>query len=183
MKITMTVAAITLATLTAPAAAQPEAEITTVQRPRTLTADPIVSIPIGDAENAAGIGFGASGTLNFPINANLDVTGRLGLIYHLPKNDIQVILVPIYGGVRYRLSPFERSLYGAAEAGITWGRASVDTGFGEASDSDAELGGTLGVGYATPGFDIRASLMFPDLGEADDALAIVGSISFRLADF
>jgi hypothetical protein len=179
---TTAITATLLATLTASAyAQQPEAEVTTT-RTRHITADPIVALPIGDAENAAGLGIGASATLNVPINPNLDVTGRLGFLYHLEKNGLTWMFVPIYGGVRYRLSPAPSSLYGAAEAGLTWGRASGDTAFGTVSDSDTELGGMLGVGYATPSIDVRGGFFFPDLGEIDDAVALMGSVSFRIAD-
>lgn len=183
MKTTLAIAALTLATLTGPARAQPAPESAiTAARTRNVTADPLVAIPIGDAADFTGLGIGASATLNVPVNPLVDVTGRLGLIYHLPKNDVQVTLVPIYGGVRYRLSPAPSSLYGAAELGLTWGRGRVDTGVGTASDTDTELGGTLGLGYVTPRLDLRAALLFPDAGNIDDALAIMASASFRVAD-
>lgn len=177
---TITLTAVALATLTGPARAQ-EAEIT-ASRARTITADPIVAIPIGDAADAAGVGLGASATLNVPVNPNLDVTGRLGLIYHLPKNDVQLTFVPIYGGVKYRLSPAASSLYAAAEMGLTWGHAEADTGLGSISDSDTELGGTFGLGYATPSVDLRGGFFVPDLGEIDDAVAIMATASFRVAE-
>lgn len=177
---TITLTAAALATLTAPASAQ---EVAVSAKPRpSITADPIIALPIGDAENAAGVGFGASATVLVPINGQLEATGRLGFLYHLEKNDLTWMFVPIYGGARFRLSPTPSSLYVAGEMGITWGRASGDTPFGTISDSDTEIGGMLGAGWVTPAVDLRAGFFFPDIGELDDALAIMASASFTIAE-
>ena len=146
---------------------------------RAIGVDPIVVVPLGGYGDIATLGAGALARLDWPVTSQLVVTGRAGAILHVINDDVMgdasLTFVPIYGGVRYQLTGIDGP-YLAGELGITLGFATVDTGFGSASDSDSEIGGTIGAGYKLGRLDFRAGLFIPDLSEADDPglMATVG---------
>jgi hypothetical protein len=152
---------------------------------KTLGVDAAVVLPVGDYGELATLGVGAFARFEFPLQPQLAITARAGAIYHLmdeEAGDASLLLVPIYGGVRYSLGAGGQGLYLAGEVGLTWGRISADTGFGSASDTDTELGITLGAGFKTGKLDLRGQLFIPDLGEADD-LGLMATVGFDFATF
>jgi hypothetical protein len=88
----------------------------------------------------------------------------------------------VYGGVKYSVGGGPDGVYVAGELGITIGYASADTGFGTASDTDSELGMTLGAGFKNGALDLRGALFIPDLGEIDDP-GIMGSVGYDFSTF
>jgi hypothetical protein len=149
---------------------------------RTIGVDGVVVLPLGDYADLATLAFGALGRVEFPVGHKLSVTGRAGVLYHLLDSDVDGSLwfVPVYGGVRYGFGAGPDGFYVAGELGITFGFASVDTGVGTASDSDSELGMTLGGGMRRGALDIRAALFLPDVGEDP---GVMGSVGYDFASF
>jgi hypothetical protein len=153
--------------------------------PRTFGVDGAVVLPLGDYGEIATLAVGALGRAEFPIQPKLAITARAGVLYHLTKDEFDgtLLFIPIYGGARYSLGAVPgQGVYLAGEVGITIGYASVDTGFGTASDTETELGATLGAGFRTGALDVRGALFIPDLGEADDP-GIMGSVGYDFAAF
>lgn len=152
--------------------------------PRTVAVDGAVVLPLGDYADVADLAFGPMVRVEVPLRPQLAITGRAGALYHVLNGDADGSLwfIPIYGGVRYALGADGDGLYLAGELGITIAHASVDTGFGTASDSDSKLGGALTVGFRRGAIDLRGGLFVPDLGHADDA-GLMGSAGFTFARF
>jgi hypothetical protein len=145
-----------------------------------IGADAAVAIPFGDFSNGAGIGFGALFRAEYNLIPNLNLTGRAGFIYHLPKDtvigDIKFYEVPILAGVKYA---FADAFYGAAELGLVWGKASTDGG----SASETNLGFTIGAGYRLDALDFRAGIHILDLGNAGDSTELVLNAGYNFAAF
>jgi hypothetical protein len=154
-------------------------------RPKTLGVDAAVVLPLGDYGEVATLGVGALVRFELPLQPQLAITARAGALYHImdeDAGDASFLLVPIYGGARYSLGAGGEGLYLAGEIGLTWGRVSVDTGFGTASDTDTELGLTLGAGFRQGKLDFRGQLFIPDLGEAEDP-GVMGTVGFDFTSF
>jgi hypothetical protein len=154
-------------------------------RPKTLGVDAAVVLPIGDYGDLATLGFGALARFEIPLQPQLSITIRGGVILHImdeAAGDASFFMVPLYGGARYSLGAAGQGVYLAGEAGLTYGHVSVDTGFGTASDSETELGVTLGAGFRQGALDFRGQLFIPDLSEADD-LGIMGTVGYDFAAF
>jgi hypothetical protein len=83
-----------------------------------IAVEPTAIVPIGELADTTGIGFGLSGTLGFPLSGKLVLTGRVGLAYHLAKDDISLLVAPLVGGLEYAFSPNQR----AATWPPRWGR-------------------------------------------------------------
>ncbi len=145
--------------------------------PPTVAVEPNLVVPLGDFTNLSKLGLGGTGTLNFPINAALNVTGRAGLIFHLTELDnTSFLVVPLLGGVKYAFSPGS-PFYAAGELGLNYTRVSS----GSVSDTDTNIGFTAGVGYKLSSTDLRAGLMAYDLGNLDKSLSLFFTASFEVA--
>jgi hypothetical protein len=154
-----------------------------------LGADADVAVPLGNFSDGAGIGLGALLRYEQAMLPNLNLTGRLGFIYHLPKTqvvpgfsaDTKFWTIPVLAGVKFALN---QSFYAAGELGLFFNHASVDVsggGFGSGSSSSTEtdVGVTLGGGYRTGDLDIRAGLHILDLGHAGDSMAIALNVGYN----
>jgi hypothetical protein len=133
-------------------------------RSKVIAVDGAAVVPVGDWSDGAGIGIGALARLTIPMTPKIAITARAGLIYHLAKDfmgsDSQTTEVPLLGGVRYL---FSEKLYGAAELGLVYLRASISSdGGGSMTGSDTKLGFSAAAGYRTGKLDLRAGLYFPD---------------------
>lgn len=146
---------------------------------RTFGVDAVVALPTGDYGDFASLAFGGLARVELPVGV-FTVTGRGGAIFHIQENDAAVDLtyVPLFAGIRYPVGA--GGLYLAGELGLSIAYASVDTGFGSDSDTQTELGGSLGVGMRLGKLSVQGGLFMPDL---DDAVAIGGSVGFDLAAF
>lgn len=153
------------------AAAQPVAR-------NTFGVDAALVLPLDDYGRVATIGGGVLGRFEFPAGSGF-VTARAGVLLHAVKDDVaSFTLIPIYAGYRLPIGP--SGLYVAGELGLTLGYASVDTQVGSASDSDTELGLTLGAGVKRGALDFRAALFLPD---ADDLIGLLGTVGYDFAAF
>lgn len=165
----------------APAFADEALVIQSPPRHTTLGADAIAVLPVGDYGRVATFGVGALGRIELPVGQGF-ATGRAGVVFHqsdaLAGEDASLLLVPVYAGYRYPLTP--NGVYAAVELGITLAYVTVDTPFGRMSDSDSEIGLTLSAGIRRGALDLRAGLFAPDL---DDAVGIMGSAGLDFAAF
>jgi hypothetical protein len=131
-----------------------------------LGAEASVVIPVGDYANGADIALGGNVRFAFDIHPNVGLTFRGGYLHHLGTPDgTSLGFVPLMFGGEYRFFPEGSTPFVLAEIGVTIGFATINTGFGSASDSDSELGLAIGGGYRFGPIDVRAMLYAPD---ADD---------------
>jgi len=168
----------TLAFLLALTAAAPALADEVAPPHRTFGIDGAVVLPLGDYADGVNFAAGALARVEIPAGSGY-VTGRIGALFHAVKNDVaSLTFIPIYAGYRYPMGP--SGFYLAGELGITLGYASADTQFGTVSDSDSELGITLGAGMKTGALDLRGSLFLPD---ADDLMGVMGTVGYDFAAF
>ena len=185
-----TISALILTSLAAtPALADDVTEPTAVRR-KTIGIDGGFAMPTGDWGDAAGFGFGALARLEIPFRPGITFTARAGYIHHVSKEaeggvggsaDSSTSEIPFFAGARYAFSRQATSeIYGAAELGIVMYRVSIDLGGESMSETDTNLGMTLGAGYRTGKLDLRAGLLFPDIGEVGDAMALMATVGYDL---
>lgn len=145
---------------------------------KTFGIDGAVVLPLGDYANGVTFAAGALARIEVPAG-NGFVTGRAGALFHAVKNNVaSLTMIPLYAGYRLPVGP--SGLYLAGELGITIGYASADTQFGSVTDSDSELGITLGVGTKMGALDLRGQLFLPDV---DDLMGIMGTVGYDFAAF
>ena len=143
----------------------------------------VLEIPIGDYADGAGIGIGVLGGVNYALNPKLAVTGNIGLVYHLAKEDTTLIEIPIIAGVRYMVIP---RLAIGADTGINIMRFSFDAPEGVEIDAETRTRIPLAIhaGYGlSEKLVVGAGLWIPNLllteeGE-DMLLSIVAYVGYR----
>ena len=81
--------------------------------------------------------------------------------------------MPILVGAKYG---FTDAIYGAAEIGAVYGKASCD-----GCKSDTNLAFTIGAGYRMDALDLRVGLHILDLGHAGDTMELVASVGYNFA--
>lgn len=144
----------------------------------TAGVDGALVLPLGDYADGVDFAAGALVRVELPVGTGF-VTGRAGALFHAVKDNVaNLTFIPLYAG--YRLPVGGNGFYVAGELGITIGYASVDTGFGTASDSDSQLGITLGAGMKAGALDLRGSLFLPDV---DDLMGLMGTVGYDFAAF
>jgi hypothetical protein len=152
--------------------------LTATSSTKTLAIDGVAVLPLGDYADAASVGVGAFVRLEVPLGTGF-LTGRLGVIGH-SMNQMAVTsltLVSVFAGYRHPVGT--GGAYIAGELGITFAHATAETSqFGSVSDSDSELGFTVGAGLRRGPLDLRASLFAPD---ADDVLGFMASLGYDFA--
>ena len=124
------------------------------------------AMPMGDAADVAGMGFGATVKGYYPINEQMDATAKLGYLYFMMHEDFDdagydkanFSQIPIMVGGRYKFTP---EFYGSVELGMTMISFAYEydiTGWGTADDSEDETDFTfaVGAGYIMNQFDFSA---------------------------
>lgn len=168
-----------LVATTATASAQAYGPAPAEPRARTFGLEAAVALP---TEDGIDLWLGGLARIHVPTSAQLTITGRLGVMYALHDADgFSFMAFPLYGGVAYSLSP-EGGLYLAGEAGLTILRASVEFAGETESDTETELGLTLGAGYKKGNIDFRGALWFPTIDDGD-SLSIMASVGFDISTF
>lgn len=172
---------------TAPPAADPAAApapVTTTTAtpvgPMFIGADVLVALPVGDFSNGSSVGFGALGRYEYVLNAQLNLTGRLGFEYFVPKTvngfDYKFWTIPILVGAKFTVAP---NFYVAGEIGLFNSHFSATVPFlGEISSSETDFGLTVGAGYRLGNIDLRALLQIMDLGNAGSSMSVVASAGY-----
>lgn len=153
-------------------------------------------LPIGTFSDYAGVGVGALLGLNHRLTDRLDLTGRVGFVYHFSKDynalgSHGLSEVPILAGVRYTFLPSAAGgLYGSGELGLSLlvQRATVSAGLlskepVSTSDSTVKLSMALGAGYAYENFDLRGSLLMLDVGNLDTTIGLMATVGYSFAGF
>jgi hypothetical protein len=153
--------------------------------PNLIAADAQLAIPVGNLSDGAGIGFGVLGRYERNLIPKLNITGRIGFIYHLSKDSssgvggtasLNFYTIPILVGVKYDLT---NSIFGAAELGIFSNHATASFGGMSVSSGSTDFGITLGGGFRlTDQMEVRLNLHIMDLGNAGDSLALVGGFGY-----
>ncbi|HEU5057608.1 MAG TPA: hypothetical protein VFU21_13835, partial [Kofleriaceae bacterium] len=119
-------------------------------------------IPISPEQHTdtAGIGIGILGGATYGLSDKLALAGNVGLIYHLAKNDVTVIEIPIIAGVRFNVIP---QLALGADTGINIIRASIEFMGESESDTNTRIPLALHAGYGvTPNIVVGAGLWLPN---------------------
>lgn len=142
---------------------------------KLIGADVGLALPFGNWGDAAGLGIVALPRFEYGAIPNLAITGRIGIIYHLSKNDVSVLEVPILVGAKYG---FTDAIYGAAEIGAVYAKPDCD-----GCESKTKLAGTIGVGYRMNDLDFRLGLHVWDLGHASDTMQGVLTVGYNFAKF
>ena len=177
--------------VTTTALADDETQPEPAPKTKTLAVDAAVAVPTGNWADGVGFGIGALARFEMPINPQLTFTARVGYIQHLAKEgqssgfgdppSSSANEIPLFGGLRYAFSANQPStLYGAAELGLVRFGMSVDYDGQSMSNSETNLGMTIGGGYRSGKLDLRGGILMPDLGHAGDAIAVMGTVGFDL---
>ncbi len=157
---------------------------------KTIGIDGGVAVPTGDWSDAVGFGIGALGRFEYTLRPTIAITARAGYIQHLEKDgggglggggSSSTSEIPLFGGIRYAFSQHDTTaIYGAAELGFVMYRVSIDVDGQSMSNSDTNLGMTLGAGYRTGKLDVRGGLLFPDVDHAGDAMGVMATVGYDL---
>jgi hypothetical protein len=160
----------------------------TPAKTKTISIDGGLAMPAGDW--GAGVGFGALARFEMPLSPQLAFTVRAGYLQHLGKESSDgfgggatatASEIPVLGGVRYIFSKNPASeLYGAGELGLVYARISAEVAGMSQSGSDTNLGLSLGGGYRAGKLDVRAGLLFPDVGSMG-ALGLFATVGYQVA--
>ena len=147
---------------------------------KTIGIDGGIAMPTGDWGESVGFGFGALARFEMPVHPKIVFAARAGSIRHLEKDDsgITVSEVPLFAGARYLFNP---TIYGVAELGFVNYRYAVDVEGDSMSESDTNLGMTLGAGYRSGKLDVRGGLFFPDVDNAGDAMAVMATVGYDIS--
>ena len=143
-----------------------------------IGADAAFVLPVGDYADIADFGAGVLARVEFDLTPELAIGARAGYIWH--ASDFDLGMVPIHATARYRLGPAGAAPYLRGELGVTIAWASVDTGFGNVSDSDTNLSVAIGGGYEAGLFDVGLALFLPDV---DDAVGVMLTAGGTFAEF
>ena len=106
----------------------------------------VLVIPISPEQHTdgTGIGIGVLGGVNYAMSEKLALAGNVGFIYHLTKNDVSIIEIPIIAGVRFMVIP---KLAIGADTGINIIRASIDFMGESQSETNTRIPLGLHAGY------------------------------------
>jgi hypothetical protein len=122
------------------------------------------AMPMGDAADVAGMGFGATVKGYYPINEQIDATAKIGYLYFMQHEDFEDLddatwtQIPIMVGGRYKMTP---EFYGMVELGMTMISFNYEyevPGWGtfEYEYDETEFTFGLGAGYIMNQFDFSA---------------------------
>jgi hypothetical protein len=160
----------------APVAAPEAAPTTTSTGGMIAGADVGIALPVGDLADGAGLGIAALGRFEYNVAPKINLTGRLGYIHHLDKNNVTLSDIPVYAGVKYFLS---EQLYGAGELGLNSVKAKVEILGTSASNSESNIGAGFGAGYLMDKIDLRAGVNIYDLGEAGKSMTLLVTAGYN----
>jgi len=138
-----------------------------------IGADLVVALPLGDFGDAFGLGLGLLPRFEYNLMPKLNLTARLGFVYHLEKNSIKFYEIPVFVGAKYDLTD---ALYAAVEVGAVRGTVSIPT---FPSSSETKAAATIGAGYRVGDLDLRLGLHITNLGEAGKSMELVANAGYN----
>ncbi len=169
------------ATGAAPAAAAPAPAAAGGAGSKTVGADVLGVLPLGDYSNGASFAIGAAGRFEYGINDMIAATARVGYLYHLgtPSGE-SLYIVPIMVGGTYKIGT--SGLSANAEIGLSIIGASVTVMGVSGSNSSTKFGFDVGVGYQKDKIKARLGFYMPgseDNGNTSTTLyGILASVGY-----
>lgn len=160
-----------------PAAPAPEPAAAAGGKTKTIGADAVFVLPLGDYGDVANAAIGAMGRFEFGLNPALAITARAGLLYNLAKElggeTPTILMIPVQAGAKYMIGT--SGLFGQGEVGFTHTRISI----GDLSDSSTKLSFEVGAGYQKGKLSARAGFWYI----ADDTalMGIMASVGYDFA--
>jgi len=138
-------------------------------------------LPVGNWGDASGMGFGGLGKFDYVVMKDLVTTFRIGYLFHLEKNSLSTKELPIMFGAKYFFlgDSKEGGLYGGLELGLTRLTVKVSVMGFSAEASEFKFGTTIGAGYEWSGFDFRAQLYAPSLGDFGDFMGVLATVGYN----
>jgi hypothetical protein len=134
-----------------------------------------LALPVGDWDEAIGLGFGGSVRYEAPINENLSWMGTGGFLSFGEKDDsgLKATMIPVLGGIKYYFTESFNGFYAGAELGVSFNKVKYDIpGFGSGEESSTDFAFGPQVGYHVGPLDISARYFL-----VEDA----NSLGFRVA--
>lgn len=159
-----------------------------------LGVDGALVFPTGDWSDVAGIGIGGLVAGRYHIDPNLALTGRVGYIHHMSKDqlglDITTSEIPVLAGVKYYFDdmegPYVAGEFGWVSMRVKMSGEIMGQSFDE-SDSEGRFGMTLGGGYEVSNVDFRGQLFMPNLLGRDDGedtqMGLMLNVGYRFMEF
>lgn len=130
----------------------------------------LIGVPLGQFANGMNAGIGVLLGLSYAKTPRTAITARVGAMeFDAADGSGSLSNVPVWGGVRYRLSNNPRGLYLHGEAGFNRLKATV-VGLGSASET--ELGVGFGVGAQLGRLTLDGALHVLSLEEAGDSMML-----------
>lgn len=183
-------AAVAPAPEAAPAPAPAPAPVVPVSGKKMLLGvDLAFQLPVGNFSDETGIGLGALVRYEYKLIPKLNLTGRIGYIYSLKKDQgglkFSVDNIPIWVGAKYFL--LADLVYVGAEVGLNMLKFKAEVSYfgttASGSDSETKLGINVGAGVLLSDFDIRAQLEFLSIGDTTDALGLMVNVGYNFWAF
>ena len=149
----------------------------------TASAEGALVIPTGDWSDISGIGIGAFVRAGMQLQPKLEVTGRLGYVFHLSKDqggaDASTRELMILGGVRYDLGP----VFLDAATGINSWTFEVDSPLVDGSNTETRVPLLVGAAVPVGKVEVGGSLLIPNLllreDNEDMMMGIMGMVGYR----
>lgn len=114
-----------------------------------VSAQGVLSLPMGDFGNGFKTGFGATGTVTYMATKELDVVATFGYLTYTSKasSDATFSTMPILGGIRYYFANKDFKPYLTAQAGIFSSKAKVKIFGFEVESTSSDFGFVGGAGF------------------------------------
>ncbi len=149
----------------------------------TIGADLAFVLPLGDYADGADFALGAFGRFEFGVSNELDVTVRVGYLWHKTDMDgLSLSIIPVLIGGSYK---FGGGMFGYAEVGFSNLRVSIDSGGFTGSNSDTYMSLGAGGGYAAGKLKVRGGLFMParetNNGTTTTLYGVLASVGFDFA--
>ncbi len=148
---------------------------------KTIGADVIGVLPVGDYRDEASFATGIDGRFEYGITAALAATGRIGYLYDLgTMGGISLGILPILVGAKYKLGT--TGLFVDAELGAS---IITESGMGT-SATNAKLDYQVGAGYQIGKVEAKVGFWSPgseQLGDGTSStlFSIMGSVGYDFA--
>jgi hypothetical protein len=148
---------------------------------KSIGADVVAVLPLGDYADIASFAIGALGRFEYGVKPNIAITVRAGLIYNIAKElggvTPTILMIPAHVGGKYMIGT--SGLFGQAELGITHTRFSAESGGVSVDDSRTKFSFEVGAGYQKGKISARAGLWY--IADDDALMAIMASVGYDFA--
>jgi hypothetical protein len=135
----------------------------------------LAGLPLGDFGEVLTFAVGVLGTVDYGVNPQLELTGRLGLIYFVPDSDIDGLTfydIPVWGGGRYFIDPSGQGVYLHGELGLNMYKSEIEQGGQSFSNSETEIGVNLLAGLKAGKLLVEGGLYVGSIDESSDSMML-----------